>query len=93
MNNIPSNFTLAEVIKFIELPEQARKLIEELIFVNRELEAELNCADETEEGLIEQIYQRDSLIETILTASNETTKHKDLVLAINKAFDDSGIEL
>lgn len=93
MNNIPSNFTLAEVIKFIELPEQARKLIEELIFVNRELEAELNCTDETEEKLHEEIYKRDCLIESILTSCIETTKHKDLVSKINLAYDDSGIEL
>jgi hypothetical protein len=93
MNNLPSNFSLTEVMKFIELPEQARKLIEELIFVNKELEAELDCVDETVEGLMEQIYQRDSLIETILTAAIETTKHKDLVVAINNAYDDAGIEL
>lgn len=91
--NIPSNYSLEEIVKYIDLPESVRKLLEEAAFKIIELEKEVKAFDRTEERLREQIYFRDEYIEQVVQASKTTTKYKDLAKFIEITLENSYIEL
>jgi len=91
--NIPSNYSLEEIIKYIDLPEQVRKLMEEAAFRIIELEKEVKAFDRIEERLREQIYFRNEYIEKVVAESKTTTKHKDLAKFIEIELENSYIEL
>jgi hypothetical protein len=91
--NIPSNYSLEEIVKYVDLPEPVRKLLEEAAFKIIELEKEVKAFDRIEERLREQIYFRDEYIEQVVQASKTTTKHKDLAKFIEITLENSYIEL
>ena len=91
--NIPSNYSLEEIIKYIDLPEQVRKLMEEAAFKIIELEKEVKAFDRIEERLREQIYFRNEYIEKVVAESKRTTKHKELDKFIEVELENSYIEL
>lgn len=91
--NIPSNYSLEEIIKYIDLPEQVRKLMEEAAFKIIELEKEVKAFDKIEERLRDQIYFRDEYIEKIVVESKRTTNHKELAKFIEIELENSYIEL
>ena len=91
--NIPSNYSLEEIIKYIDLPEQVRKLMEEAAFRIIELEKEVKAFNRVEERLREQIYFRDEYIEKVVAESKRTTKHKELAKFIEIELENSYIEL
>jgi len=91
--NIPSNYSLEEIIKYIDLPEQVRKLMEEAAFRIIELEKEVKAFDRIEERLREQIYFRNEYIEKVVNESKRTTKHKELAKFIEIELENSYIEL
>ena len=91
--NIPSNYSLEEIIKYVDLPEPVRKLLEEAAFKIIELEKEVKAFNRIEERLREQIYFRDEYIEQVVQASKTTTKHKDLAKFIEITLENSYIEL
>ena len=91
--NIPSNYSLEEIIKYIDLPEQVRKLMEEAAFKIIELEKEVKAFGRVEGRLREQIYFRDTYIEMVLAESKRTTKHKELAKFIEIELENSYIEL
>ena len=91
--NIPSNYSLEEIVKYVALPEPVRKLLEEAAFKIIELEKEVKAFDRMEERLREQIYFRDEYIEQVVQTSKTTTKHKDLAKFIEITLENSYIEL
>jgi hypothetical protein len=91
--NIPSNYSLEEIVKYVDLPEPVRKLLEEAAFKIIELEKEVKAFDRIEERLREQIYFRDEYIEQVVQTSKTTTKHKDLAKFIEITLENSYIEL
>lgn len=91
--NIPSNYSLEEIVKYVDLPEPVRKLLEEAAFKIIELEKEVKAFDRVEERLREQIYFRDEYIEQVVQASKTTTKHKELAKFIEITLENSYIEL
>lgn len=91
--NIPSNYSLEEIVKYVNLPEPVRKLLEEAAFKIIELEKEVKAFDRIEERLREQIYFRNEYIEQVVQASKTTTKHKDLAKFIEITLENSYIEL
>jgi hypothetical protein len=91
--NIPSNYSLEEIVKYVDLPEPVRKLLEEAAFKIIELEKEVKAFDRIEERLREQIHFRDEYIEQVVQASKTTTKHKDLAKFIEITLENSYIEL
>jgi hypothetical protein len=91
--NIPSNYSLEEIVKYVDLPEPVRKLLEEAAFKIIELEKEVKAFDRIEERLREQIYFRNEYIEQVVQASKTTTKHKDLAKFIEITLENSYIEL
>jgi hypothetical protein len=91
--NIPSNYSLEEIVKYVDLPEPVRKLLEEAAFKISELEKEVKAFDRIEERLREQIYFRDEYIEQVVQTSKTTTKHKDLAKFIEITLENSYIEL
>jgi hypothetical protein len=91
--NIPSNYSLEEIVKYVDLPEPVRKLLEEAAFKIIELEKEVKAFDRIEERLREQIYFRNEYIEQVVQTSKTTTKHKDLAKFIEITLENSYIEL
>jgi hypothetical protein len=91
--NIPSNYSLEEIVKYVDLPEPVRKLLEEAAFKIIELEKEVKAFDRIEERLREQIYFRDEYIGQVVQTSKTTTKHKDLAKFIEITLENSYIEL
>jgi hypothetical protein len=91
--NIPSNYSLEEIVKYVDLPEPVRKLLEEAAFKIIELEKEVKAFDRIEERLREQIHFRDEYIEQVVQTSKTTTKHKDLAKFIEITLENSYIEL
>jgi hypothetical protein len=91
--NIPSNYSLEEIVKYVDLPEPVRKLLEEAAFKIIELEKEVKAFDRMEERLREQIYFRNEYIEQVVQTSKTTTKHKDLAKFIEITLENSYIEL
>jgi hypothetical protein len=90
---VPSNYSLEEICKYVDLPEPVRKLLEEAAFKIIELEKEVKAFDRIEERLREQIYFRDDYIEQVVQTSKTTTKHKDLAKFIEITLENSYIEL
>ena len=91
--NIPTNYSLEEICKYIDLPEPVRKLLEEAAYRIIDLEKEVKAFDRIEEQLREQIYFRDEYIGQIRYEATMTTKHKDLAKFIETALENSYIEL
>ena len=91
--NIPSNYSLEEIVKYVDLPEPVRKLLGEAAFKIIELEKKVEAFDRVEERLRDQIYFRGVYIEQVVQASKTTTKHKDLAKFIEITLENSYIEL
>lgn len=97
--HIPSNFTLAETLKLHggEIPYLILQRIESLIEDHDEkileIETELTEANKRLELISEQNYFKEQLLEEILELCKCKGKKADLVKSINKALEDSYVEL
>jgi hypothetical protein len=91
--NIPSNFSLEEIIKYCSLPEEARRLVEQLHDKIIDMDKENNYLTKENEKLEEQIYFRDEFIRSTKERCETATKCKELVKDILTELDDSYIEL
>ena len=90
---IPSNFSIAEVIKYAEMPEHVRVRLYEVLDSIKEVQVNLDSAEKRIELLEESIYERDVFIQDVFAVCKSTTKHKDLVTRIKINFEESSIEL
>ena len=91
--NIPSNFTLEEVLKYSDIDnktsERLYKVLEQL---NKQVKT-IEQLNKRIEIIEEQVYFRDEFIEQVIEFTKTTTKHKDLVKCINQTLENSYIEL
>lgn len=90
---IPSNFSIAEVIRYSEMPEHIRARLYEVLESIKEVQANLEDAEKRIELLEESVYERDVFIKDVFLLCKSTTKHKDLVTRIKVCFEESNIEL
>lgn len=90
---IPSNFSIAEVIKYTEMSEHLRVKLYEVLDSIKEVQVNLDSAKKRIEILEENIYARDVFIQDVFAVCESTTKHKDLVTRIKINFEESSIEL
>jgi hypothetical protein len=91
--NIPSNFSLEEIIKYCSLPEEAKNLIEQMYDKIVNVDKENDALTKRNELLEEQIYFRDEFIRSTKERCESVTKCKELVKDILTELDDSYIEL
>lgn len=89
---IPSNFSIAEVIRYAEMPEHIRVKLYEVLDSIKEMQDDLDVAEKRIELLEESIYERDIFIQDVLALTKCTTKHKDLVTRIKINLEESNIE-
>jgi hypothetical protein len=90
--NIPSNFSLQEVIKYAEMPEVVRDSVASIFDTVIELQEQLRVSEKRQEVLEDQLYFRDEFIRSTMERCENTTKHKDLVRQIKTELYDSCIE-
>lgn len=95
-NHIPSNFTLEEIVKY-KMPVELATLVETTLqpFLGRvtEVEAELQKAYRDYELRKEQDYFKYNLLEEIQELCKEPGSKRDLIKAIDLAFDNSYVEM
>lgn len=93
LDNIPSNFSIEEVLKFADLPAGLASLIEEQFEKVAKAEKELERIEGRVEHLQEQLYFRNEYIESVLKEAKQAKKCKELVSFIEFEFENSYIEL
>lgn len=93
MTNIPSNYTLDEIIKYGRLPEQAVKTLEQMQDRLIELEKENKSLNRHNEIISEQWHFCQDFIASTKERCKSATRCKELVAAILTELDDSYIEL
>ena len=91
--NIPSNFSLEEVVKYAEMPEEVRVSLSSIFNTIGELQRRITQFEKHEEILEEQLYFRDEFIRSIVERCKYATKCKELVKDILLELDNSYIEL
>jgi len=91
--NIPSNFSVDEIIKYGKLPEQAVKALEKLQEDIIKLEKENKALNRRNEMISEQWHFCQDFIVSTKQRCETATNCKDLVKAILTELDDSYIEL
>lgn len=91
--NIPSNFTLEEVLKYSDIDDKtSERLYKVLEQLNKQVKT-IEQLNKRVEILEDEIYFRTEFIEKVIEFTKTTTKHKDLVECINKTLENSYIEL
>ncbi len=93
MNNIPSNFSFEEVVKYSNIPELIRLKLDDVLLQIHNLETELAEVNKQNERLNEQVYFRNEFITSVMEQCNKTTRHKVLVKGILTELENSYIEL
>ena len=93
MKHIPSNFTLAETVKYCELPTEVSDMFEKVLDTMAEKDNQLDRLARGLEEQQEQVYVSNVLLEKILEACLDTTTHRELVKFIHILVEDSGVEL
>lgn len=93
MDNIPSNFTFEEVVRYTKLPEPLRQKLEDILNQVVDLENENARLLKREEKLEEEVYFRNEFITSVVAQCAATTRHKDLVAGITTELENSYIEL
>jgi len=94
--NIPSNYTLEEVIKYCNLPEEVVVRLEDMMDKMQILEKQVKQADRIEERLREQVQFRDNYIEEVMDVFSKAKSKQELVEAkkyAGIALENSYIEL
>jgi hypothetical protein len=87
MNNIPSNFSLEEVIKFRNIPEEVLNLIYEALDNIEELEFIIEEQNHKLEIVEEQVYFRDNIINHITDCIKDMDKAAISNKDLNKLLD------
>ena len=90
---IPSNFSLIEIIKYAEMPDNIRHSMSTVLDSIKEMQDDLHTANKRIELLEESVYERDEFIQDVLTLSKSTTNHKDLTNRIKVCFEEYNIEI
>ena len=93
---IPSNFSLEEMIKYVNLPPEVVAKLEEVQDKLIDLEKKVVQADRIEERLREQVQFRDNYIEEIQGVFRKAKSKQELVEAkkwAEVALENSYIEL
>ena len=93
MNNIPSNFSIEEILKYGSFTEEVKLACEKLFYQIIELDEENNALTKRNELLEEEIYFRNEFIRSTKERCETATKCKELVKDILTELDDSYIEL
>lgn len=96
MNNeiyIPSNFTLDDVIQYVKIPEEVRKLLETASRRINYLETEVRKVEKHNEMYSEQLYFCREFIHAVKEESEKATKVKELKKFIEVTLENSYIEL
>ena len=93
---IPSNYSLEEMIKYVNLPEEVVAKLEEVQDKLIDLEKKVAQADRIEERLREQVQFRDNYIEEVMDVFSKAKSKQELVEAkkyAGIALENSYIEL
>ena len=96
MNNeiyIPSNFSLDDVIQYVKIPEEVRKLLETASRRINYLETEVRKIENHNEMYSEQLYFCREFIHAVKDEAEKATKVKDLKKYIEVTLQNSYIEL
>jgi hypothetical protein len=96
MNNeiyIPSNFSLDDVIQYVKIPEEVRKLLETASRRINYLESEVRKVEKHNELYSEQLYFCREFIRAVKDESEKATKVKELKKFIEVTIENSYIEL
>ena len=91
--NIPSNFTLDDVIRYVRIPEEVRQLLESASKRINYLEAEIKREDRRLEVVEEQLNFCRDYIWQVNEEAKKATKVKDLKKFIEVTLENSYIEL
>ena len=96
MNNeiyIPANFSLDDVIQYVKIPEEVRRLLETASRRINYLEEEFRHEYKVKEMYSEQLYFCREFIHAVKDESEKATKVKDLKKFIEVTLENSYIEL
>jgi len=93
MKHIPSNFTLAETVKYCELTTEVSDMFEKVLDTMADKDNQITRLERQLEVQQEQVYFSNVLLEKILQACLDTTTHRELVKFIHILVEDSGVEL
>ena len=90
--NIPSNYTLSEILSVLELPEIIHKSIDELIDSNESLECTNIDLEDTVSELENKLEKYKELVDNIFRSIADRTTYTELANDIKELYDESGIE-
>lgn len=96
MNNeiyIPANFTLDDVVQYVKIPEEVRRLLETASRRINYLETEVRKIEKHNELYSEQLYFCREFIQAVKDESEKATKVKDLKKFIEVTIGNSYVEL
>jgi hypothetical protein len=90
---IPSNFSLDDVIQYVRIPEEVRKLLETASRRINYLETEVRKIENHNEMYSEQLYFCREFISQVKDEAEKATKVKELKKYIEVTLENSYIEL
>ena len=90
---IPANFTLDDVVQYVKIPEEVRKLLETASRRINYLESEVRKIERHNEALQDQNYHCREFIYTVQEETRKATKVKDLKKFIEVTLGNSYVEL
>jgi predicted RNase H-like nuclease (RuvC/YqgF family) len=90
---IPSNFSLDDVIQYVKIPEEVRKLLETASRRINYLETEVRKIENHNEMYSEQLYFCREFISQVKDEAERATKVKELKKYIEVTLENSYIEL
>jgi predicted RNase H-like nuclease (RuvC/YqgF family) len=90
---IPSNFSLDDVIQYVKIPEEVRRLLETASRRINYLETEVRKIENHNEMYSEQLYFCREFISQVKDEAEKATKVKELKKYIEVTLENSYIEL
>lgn len=90
---IPSNFSLDDVIQYVKIPEEVRRLLETASRRINHLETEVRKIEKHNDMYSEQLYFCREFIHAVKDEAEKATKVKDLKKYIEITLENSYIEL
>ena len=97
MNNIPSNLSLEEILKYSDIPEELKnvlsdKIQEQLEKLQEEIK-ELIVCDKKIELLEEQLMFQENFIVQVFTHLRNNSTYKAVCKNIKESFEDCNLEI
>jgi acyl-[acyl carrier protein]--UDP-N-acetylglucosamine O-acyltransferase len=90
---IPSNFSIQDVVDYIQIPENVRKLLETAARRIDRYEDEIRKLERYNEALLDQNYHCREFIFQVKDEAGKATKVRDLKKFIEVTLENSYIEL